>query len=138
MNINDDNCIYSTVLNPCITVYTLGVDNANTNALQSISGNTLSNLPEEFSFVVNASQVAAAFNAIIEEIMCRIGPVIADDSLNVFNGTQLLEEGSDYLFDNLYKILKFYDVDPLNVCTSMLNNNTQITLRWGRPELNVH
>jgi hypothetical protein len=70
--------------------------------------------------------------------MCRIGPVIADDSLNVFNGTQLLEEGSDYLFDNLYKILKFYDVDPLNICTSMLNNNTQITLRWGRPELNVH
>jgi uncharacterized protein YegL len=138
LNINDDNCIYSTVLNPCITVYTLGVDNANTNALQSISGNTLSNLPEEFSFVVNASQVAAAFNAIIEEIMCRIGPVIADDSLNVFNGTQLLEEGSDYLFDNLYKILKFYDVDPLNICTSMLNNNTQITLRWGRPELNVH
>lgn len=137
LNINDDNCIYSTIVNPCITVYTLGVDNANTDALQSISGNTLSNLPEEFSFVVNASQVAAAFNAIIEEIMCRIGPVIADGNLNVFNGTQVLEEGSDYLFDNLYKILKFYDVDPLNICTSMLNNNAQITLRWGRPELNV-
>jgi hypothetical protein len=137
LNINDDNCIYSTIVNPCITVYTLGVDNANTDALQSISGNTLNNLPEEFSFVVNTSQVAAAFNAIIEEIMCRIGPVIADGNLNVFNGTQILEEGSDYLSDNLYKILKFYDVDPLNICTSMLNNDAQITLRWGRPELNV-
>lgn len=137
MNLNDDNCIYSTNTNPCITVYTLGVDNANTNALQSISGNTLNTAPNEFSFVVNANQVAAAFNAIIEEIMCRIGPVIAEGDLNVFNDTQILEEGTDYLYDNLYKILKFYDVEPFNICTNMLNNNAQITLRWGRPNLNV-
>jgi uncharacterized protein YegL len=137
MSLNDDNCIYSTNVNPCITVYTLGVDNANTNALQSISGNTLNTAPNEFSFIVNANQVAEAFNAIIEEIMCRIGPVIADGDLNVFNDTQILEEGTDYLYDNLYKILKFYDVEPFNVCTNMLNNNAQITLRWGRPSLNA-
>jgi uncharacterized protein YegL len=137
MSLNDDNCIYSTNITPCITVYTLGVDNANTNALQSISGNTLNTAPNEFSFVVSANQVAAAFNAIIEEIMCRIGPVIADGNLNVFNGTQVLELGTDYLYDNLYKILKFYDVEPFNVCTNMLNNNAQITLRWGRPSLDV-
>lgn len=136
-NINDNNCIYSTVTNPCITVYTLGVDNANTGALQSLSGNTLNTTPNEFSFVVNANQVAAAFNAIIEEIMCRIGPVIADGNLNVFNGTQILEEGIDYLYDDLYKILKFYDVEPFNICTNMLNNNAQITLRWGKPKINV-
>jgi len=137
MNLNDDNCIYSTNINPCITVYTLGVDNANTNALQSISGNTLNTAPNEFSFVVNANQVAEAFNAIIEEIMCRIGPVIADGDLNVFNDLQILEEGVDYLYDDLYKILKFYDVDPFNICTNMLNNNAKITLRWGRPNLDV-
>lgn len=137
MNINDDHCIYSTSVNPCITVYTLGVDNANTNALTSISGNTLNTAPNEFSFVVNANQVAEAFNAIIEEIMCRIGPVIADGDLNVFNGVQILEEGIDYLYDDLYKILKFYDVEPFNICTNMLNNNAQITLRWGRPSLDV-
>ena len=136
-NINDNNCIYSTVADPCITVYTLGVDNANTNALQAISGNTLNTTPNEFSFVVNANQVAAAFNAIIEEIMCRIGPVIADGDLNVFNDTQILEEGTDYLYDNLYKILKFYDEEPFNICTNMLNNNAQITLRWGKPKINV-
>lgn len=137
MNINDDHCIYSTSANPCITVYTLGVDNANTNALTSISGNTLNTAPNEFSFVVNANQVAEAFNAIIEEIMCRIGPVIADGDLNVFNGVQILEEGIDYLYDDLYKILKFYDVEPFNICTNMLNNNAQITLRWGDPKLYI-
>lgn len=137
MNINDDHCIYSTNVNPCITVYTLGVDNANTNALTSISGNTLNTAPNEFSFIVNANQVVEAFNAIIEEIMCRIGPVIADSDLKVFNGVQILEEGIDYLYDDIYKILKFYDVEPFNICTNMLNNNAQITLRWGRPSLDV-
>ena len=136
-NINDDNCIYSTISHPCITVYTLGVDNANTNALQSISGNTLNTAANEFSFVVNANQVSAAFNAIIEEIMCRIGPVIAEGDLNVFNDTQILEKGIDYLYDDLYKILKFYDEEPFNICTNMLNSNAQITLRWGRPKINV-
>ena len=113
------------------------LEDANTGALQSLSGNTLNTTPNEFSFVVNANQVAAAFNAIIEEIMCRIGPVIADGNLNVFNGTQILEEGIDYLYDDLYKILKFYDVEPFNICTNMLNNNAQITLRWGKPKINV-
>jgi len=137
MNINDNRCIFSTNTNPCITVYTLGVDNADVNALTSISGNTLNTSPNEFSFTVNANQVSEAFSAIIEEIMCRIGPVIADGDLNVFNGTQILEEGIDYLHDNLYNILKFYDTEPFNICTNMLNNNTQITLRWGKPKLNV-
>ena len=137
ININDNNCIYSTESNPCITVYTLGVDNANVNALQSISGNTLSTVPNEFSFIVNANQVEAAFNAIIEEIMCRIGPVIAEGNLNVFNNEQVLEQGIDYIYDDLYKIIKFYDEEPFNICTNMINNNSQITLRWGNPRLYV-
>jgi len=137
ININDNNCIYSTEVNPCITVYTLGVDNANVNALQSISGNTLSTVPNEFSFIVNANQVEAAFNAIIEEIMCRIGPVIAEGNLNVFNNEQVLEQGIDYIYDDLYKIIKFYDEEPFNICTNMINNSAQITLRWGNPNLYV-
>ena len=137
LNISDSNCIYSTSLDPCITVYTLGVDNADINALSSISGNTLSTNSNEFSFIVDVNQVAEAFNAIIEEIMCRIGPVVAEGDLNVFNDLQILEEGIDYLYNNNYKILKFYDVEPFNICTNMLNDNAQITLRWGRPKLNV-
>ena len=138
LNINNNNCIYSTAANPCITVYTLGVDNANVNALQSISGNTLSTVPNEFSFIVNANQVEAAFNAIIEEIMCRIGPVIAEGDLNVFNNEQILEQGIDYIYDDLYKILKFYDEEPFNICTNMLNNNAQITLRWGKTKIYIN
>ena len=136
-NISDENCIYTTSDRPCTTIYTLGVDNADVNALTSISGNTLNTDPSEFSFTVNASQVSAAFNAIIEEIMCRIGPVIADGELNVFNGTQTLEKDIDYLYDRIYKIIKFYDVDPFNICTELLNENANITLRWGKPKLYV-
>jgi hypothetical protein len=67
--------------------------------------------------------------------MCRIGPVIAEGVLIVFNDLQILEEGIDYLYDDFYKILKFYDEEPFNICTNMLNNNAQITLRWGNPSL---
>lgn len=137
MNINSNNCIFTTPQNPCISVYTLGVDNANENILQSLSGNVINNNSQEYSFIVNADQVSAAFNSIIEEIMCRIGPVIANGNLNVFNELQILEENIDYLYDDIYKIIKFYDSEPFNICTSMLNSNAQITLRWGRPKLDV-
>jgi uncharacterized protein YegL len=137
MNISDENCIYTTNSNPCTTIYTLGVDNANTEALRSISGNTLSSASNDFSFVVNANQVTAAFNAIIKEIMCRIGPVIGGEGLNVFNNLEILEKDIDYLYDSVYKIIKFYDVEPFNICTEMLGNNANITLRWGKPKLYV-
>jgi len=136
-SISNNNCIYTTKEAPCITVYTLGVDNANSQALQHISGNTLSTLPEEFSFTVSVAQVSAAFNAIIEEIMCRIGPVIADGTINVFNNTTMLQKDLDYVYDDLYKIIKFYDSEPFNICTNMINNNTQLTIRWGKPEVYV-
>ena len=138
MNINSNNCIFTTPQNPCISVYTLGVDNANENILQSLSGNAINNNSQEYSFIVNANQVSAAFNAIIEEIMCRIGPVVAEGDLNVFNGLQVLEEDVDYVFDEEYKLLKFYDEEPFNICTEMLNNSAQITLRWGKVKLNIY
>jgi uncharacterized protein YegL len=137
LNINDNNCIYTTRQNPCITIYTLGVDNANTSSLHAISGNTLDNNPNNFSFIVNASQVAAAFNAVIEEIMCRIGPVNTSGDFNVFNNITVLEENVDYVYDDTYKIIKFYDEEPFNICTNMLDNNAQITIRWGKPEIYV-
>jgi len=137
MNISDENCIYTTNFSPCTTIYTLGVDNANTEALSSISGNTLSSASNDFSFVVNANQVTAAFNAIIKEIMCRIGPVVGGEGLNVFNNLEILEKDTDYLYDNVYKIIKFYDVEPFNICTRMLDNDANITLRWGKPKLYV-
>ena len=51
--------------------------------------------------------------------MCRIGPVIANEHLSVFNNLEILEENIDYVFDRQNKILKFYDVEPFNICTEM-------------------
>lgn len=137
MNISDDSCIYSTSADPCITVYTLGVDNADINVLESLSGNTLGRNPNDFSFIVNANQVSEAFNAIIEEIMCRIGPVIDQQNLHVFYDTNVLEKNIDYIHNEQHHILKFYDAPPFNTCTQMLNNNANITLRWGKTKLQV-
>ena len=137
LSLDNDACLFTTAQNPCITVYTLGVDNANQNALQSISGNTLSQNPEEYSYAVNANQVQLAFQAIIEEIMCRIGPVLAELPINVFNGLDLLDENIDYVYNEDTKVFKFYDVDPFYICTEMLNDSAQITLRWGKTKINV-
>lgn len=137
MNINDDFCLISTSQNPCITIFTLGVDNANTDILKSLSGNAISQDPGNYLYEVSANQTAEAFNAIIEEIMCRIGPVQASEGLYVFNELDILEENIDYILDNQNKILKFYDEEPFNICTNMLNNNSNITLRWGNPLLVV-
>jgi uncharacterized protein YegL len=137
LSLNNDACLFTTSQNPCITVYTLGVDNANQSALQSISGNTLSQNPEEYSYTVNANQVQLAFQAIIEEIMCRIGPVLAELPINVFNGLDLLDENIDYVYNEDTKVFKFYDVDPFYICTEMLNDSAQLTLRWGGVNLNV-
>ena len=136
-NINPDNCRQTTSQNPCITTYTLGVDNANVSALQSVSGNVLNQNSIDYNYIVNTQQVNGAFNAIIEEIMCKIGPVLADYPANIFNGLTLLEENIDYAYNDEEKIFKFYDVAPFFACTAMLENNAQITLRWGKPKLKI-
>ena len=136
-NINPDNCRQTSVQNPCITTYTLGVDNANVPALQSVSGNVLNQNSIDYNYIVNTQQVNGAFNAIIEEIMCKIGPVLADYPANIFNGLNLLEENIDYTYNDEEKIFKFYDVAPFYACTEMLSNNAQITLRWGKTKINA-
>ena len=136
-NINPENCRQTTVQNPCITTYTLGVDNANVDALKSVSGNVLNQNSIDYNYIVNTQQVNGAFSAIIEEIMCKIGPVLAEYPANVFNGLTLLEEDIDYVYNSDEKIFKFYDIEPFYACTEMLNNRAQITLRWGKVELKI-
>ena len=133
MSLNDNFCLISTSQNPCITIFTLGVDNADTDVLRNLAGNAINQDPNNYSYIASANQTADAFNAIIEEIMCRIGPIQAKEDLYVFNDLEILEENIDYIFDDQNKILKFYDVEPFNICTEMLNNNSNITLRWGNP-----
>ncbi|NDG53938.1 MAG: hypothetical protein EBY39_13120, partial [Flavobacteriia bacterium] len=57
--------------------------------------------------------------------------------LYVFNGTNVLEKDIDYVYNEEHHILKFYDSEPFNICTNMLNNNAEITLRWGKVKLSV-
>ena len=136
-NINDNNCLHTTRQNPCITNYTLGVDNANINALQNLSGNTLNFNSLDYTYIVNAQQTDAAFQAIIEEIMCKTENVLAVQPVNVFNNLELLEENVDYIYDEQANVFRFYDVEPFFACTAMLENNAQITLRWGKPKLKI-
>jgi uncharacterized protein YegL len=136
-SINSDHCIYSTSLNPCITIFSLGVDNANTSILDSLSGNSLSQDHNDFSYEISANETTLAFSAIIKEIMCRIGPVATEDIIYVFNGIDPLEENVDYVHDRSNKAIKFYDVPPLNICEQIINNNDNITIRWGKPLVEV-
>jgi uncharacterized protein YegL len=137
MNINNNFCVLSTFQNPCISIFSLGVDNADINVLSNLSGNSLNQNNDDYLYTVNANQTASAFNAIIEEIMCRVGPIAAEDALYVFNDLEVLEEDIDYVYNEDIKIIKFYDQDPFNICTEMLNNRSNITIRWGKTYLEV-
>ena len=53
------------------------------------------------------------------------------------NKNQVLEENIDYVYNNNHKILKFYDEDPINICSQLLNESAKITIRWGKPKLYV-
>lgn len=138
LSISDRNCVYSTRTNPCITVYTLGVDNANTSALHAISGNAISQDPLEFSYMVNANQTEAAFNSILEEIICRVGPIETNNQkVYVFHEDFPIIEGEDFVFDYDTKIIKFYDFQGRQVCTDIIDGRNNIIIRWGQPKLEV-
>tara|TARA_B100000035_G_scaffold158293_1_gene134934 strand:+ start:739 stop:1959 length:1221 start_codon:yes stop_codon:yes gene_type:complete len=132
-DVND--CYYSTANSPCITLYSLAVDNADTSVLNQISGNAINQNPNEYSFSITANQVLTAFSAIIAEIVCRIGPVLSSNDLHIFNGITKLRENLDFVYDDLFNIVKFYDIPPNNICNLMLTNNSNITIRSGDPKI---
>lgn len=132
-DVND--CYYSTANSPCVTLYSLAVDNADTDVLNQISGNVINQNPEEYSFSINSNQVLAAFSAIVAEIVCRIGPIFSSNNLHIFNGTSKLRENLDFVYDNLFSIVKFYNSPPNNMCDLMLTNDSNITIRSGEPKI---
>ena len=127
-SIPQQNCNNSTAQNPCITIYTLGVDNANSRLLTSISGNSIDQQSENHTLMITANQSQEAFEAIISEIVCRIGPV-EPDFYSVFSNTNQLVENEDFVYDNDSSYLKVYDEEPLFLCKKMLEDNVNITLR---------
>ena len=102
-----------------------------------MSGNAINQQDQSYSYTVDANQTIHAFNAIIEEIVCRLGPVDYSESLYVFNGSNMLEENVDFIYDDQSKMLKFYDVDPFYVCAEILQDNNNIVIHWGNPVLKV-
>ena len=137
-SIDQSFCILSTFQDPCITIYTLGVDNANQGVLRSLSGNALDNDANNYSFGIDANQTVTAFEAIIAEIVCRIGPITSDESFYLFDGQNPLIKGEDYIYDPITRIAKVYDIEPNNYCQSIIENNNNLTLRWGNPIVQVN
>ena len=137
-SINPDKCFFVNGENGCISLYTLGVDNADEQLLRRISGNAISQDPLEFSYMVNANQTEAAFNSILEEIICRVGPIETNNQkVYVFHEEFPIVEGEDFVFDYDTKVIKFYDFEGRQVCTDIIEGRNNITIRWGQPKLEV-
>jgi uncharacterized protein YegL len=137
-SIHADKCLFVNGESGCISLYTLGVDNADEQLLRRISGNAISQDPLEFSYMVNANQTEAAFNSILEEIICRVGPVETNNQkVYVFHEDFPIIEGEDFVFDYDTKIIKFYDFQGRQVCTDIIDGRNNIIIRWGQPKLEI-
>jgi uncharacterized protein YegL len=127
----------------CHTVYTLGVDNANMNMLDSLSGNAATAPAERsnFSFEISAQDTQAAFRAIVDDILCSFGPLepqpSADEegTINVFLNESALERNVDFEYDRNLNAIKLYDANGNQACTNALNNGGSITIRYGKPRV---
>ena len=129
----------------CITVYTLGVDNANVGLLQNLSGNAITNPNDrdDFTFIANAAGTQGAFSAIVEDILCRVGPIDPapgpdeQNTINVLVDENPLEIGVDFVYDGSTNSIKLFDEAPNFACTSVLDQGGSVTVRYGQPRLIV-
>ena len=128
----------------CHTVYTLGVDNANMNMLESLSGNaaTAAGDRDEFAFEISAQNTEAAFSAIVDDIMCSFGPlepqpsVDEEDTISVFLNEAPLTAGVDFEYVRDLNAIKLYDAENgNNACTNALSNGGAVTIRYGKPRV---
>ena len=125
----------------CHTVYTLGVDNADINMLESLSGNAATDPAkrDDYVFQISAQDTQAAFLDILDDIMCSFGPINplpSEDelqSLTVLLNEVPLEYDEDYKYDN--GLIKLYDANGNQACTRALENDGSITIRYGKPRV---
>ena len=133
----------------CITVYTLGVDNADIDFLEGISGNAAT-LPIElgdFVFEANAAQTEAAFADILADILCRFGPITPaprpeeEHTINIFLNERPLipvippDEAGDFSYEPSTGSVKLYDNAPNFACTNVIEQGGEVTIRYGQPRL---
>ena len=138
-NVPDIACYQKNLNTPCVTIYSLGVDNADTNMLINLSGNAVTPPDERvnYTYAANATDTAEAFRDILEDILCRYGPfdppVSPDevDTINVFLNEERVEPGVDFSFDPDAQGLKFYN----DVCQGIIDGQDAVTIRYGIPRL---
>ena len=127
----------------CHTVYTLGVDGANLNMLESLSGNaaTAPGDRDTFTFSIAAQDTQAAFRAIVDDILCSFGPlepqpsVEEENTISVFLNESPLTRNVDFEYDRSTNAVKLYDADGNQACTNALDNGGSITIRYGKPRV---
>ena len=125
----------------CHTVYTLGVDNADMNMLDSLSGNaaTPTGDRDDYSFQISAQDTQAAFRHILDDILCSFGPLDPRpnpdelQSLAVFLNEEALSRDEDYEY--IDGRIKLYDANGNQACTRALENDGSITIRYGKPRV---
>ena len=125
----------------CHTVYTLGVDNADMNMLDSLSGNaaTAPGNRDEYSFQISAQDTQAAFRHILDDILCSFGPLDPQPSPDELRSLTVLLNEEPLLRDVDYEYLqgriKLYDANGNQACTRALENDGSITIRYGKPRV---
>lgn len=138
-NVPDTACYQKNLIDRCITVYSLGVDNADTNVLISLSGNAVTPPQERvnYTYVANAQDTAEAFRDIIEDILCRYGPFDPPvppeeaNTINVFLNEDRVDPELDFSYDPDSQGLKFYG----DVCQAIIDGQDAVTIRYGKPRL---
>lgn len=138
-SINPDACLIGNLNDQCITVYTMGVENANMNLLLSLSGNAATAVQDRssYSFFATADGTQDTFTTIIEDILCRYGPIdpvpsIKDEqSINVFINDEALVIGDDFEYSRESNSLRFFN----EACQEVIDSGGDIVIRYGQPRL---
>ena len=71
--VDPEHCQYKKLDPACVTIYTLGIGSASIGTLVNMSGNAATPVNERvnYAYQANLNQTQAAFNEIVEEILCR-------------------------------------------------------------------
>ena len=129
-------CEGGNVPQKCITIYTLGVDNADLGMLRSLSGNAANPGAARYNYDASANQVSRAFDHIISNILCRYGPLRPgptreeEETLNVFLSERPLRR-REYSYDRSTREIEFYE----NACNQVLDGGGNIVIRYGEPRI---
>ena len=144
-NIDPNICTSRSGNQTCHTIYSLGVDGADINMLESLSGNasTPNNGRGDYTFQIAAQDTQLAFRAIVDDILCSFGPLDPQPSpedqetINVFlNDTPLVAGANeDYEYDASLNAVKLYDQGNTQACTNAIENGGSITIRYGKPRV---